>query len=334
MQNFAAIHAPKYQTLWIAPDASGDLKVLTSLPELIVPRRDGFWHVGVKQVCEFSEGNESLRHLVWAAPVTKAGLVEQSQQPCTVHKPEDYAPPYGRSEQDKDKISQCGFDLVNLLYLSPEVVSMSTLVGDSVDCEAGRGGRYAVQFKVRNFDSDAALSFGQVLGPKAHEAYVRALPEQGRGDGGENCGEPDKTDGTGWRIAHESGRWHPFAHQSLGYFGCSADVQVSIPLPISLTGDASKGVNLKPLQSKVDDLADAYLSPNADLLIAVSHSETRFYEVRGGVPGKLLLKLPASGIVMVQWATGAHVQDWTTRIEGLAKEPLPEPVVRVKPASN
>jgi hypothetical protein len=308
------------------------LKVLASLPELIVPRRDGFWHVGVKQVCEFEEGNENLRHLVWAAPVTKAGVVEQSQ-PCTAHKPEDYASPYNRSEQDKDKISQCGFELVNLLFVSPEVISMSTFTGQSESCEV-RGGHYNVDFKVRNFDSDEGLSFGQLLGPKAHDAYFRALPKMGQGDAGEDCVESDKNRDTGWRIAHAAGRWRPYLHQDLGYFGCAVDARVSFPLGALLTGDGSAVLDFKALRSRIDGMTDAYLSPNGDLLIAALPSETRFYELHGGVPGKLLLKLPGSGIVMAQWATGAHVQDWTTQLQKLAQQHLPDPITRLRPASD
>jgi hypothetical protein len=70
------------------------------------------------------------------------------------------------------------------------------------------------------------------------------------------------------------------------------------------------------------------------MLIVASHSETRFFELRAGVPGKLLLTLPSSGIAMAQWATGGHVQDWTEKVSALAKQHLPGPVVRVKPASN
>lgn len=332
-QDFATIHEPKYQTLWIATDAKGELKVLASVPELIVPRNDGFWHVGVKQVCEFDEDskNESLRHVVWTAPVAKAGVVEQAQ-PCVTHKPEDYAAPYARTEQDKDKISQCGFELVNIEYVSPELISMSTYTGQSEDCEA-RGGRYSVHHKVRNFDADDALSFGQLLGPKAHNAYVRALPKHGQGDDGQDCGEPERTRDTGWRIAHNLG-WSPYVHQDLGYFGCMVDAPVSTPLPIRLTGDIPTPIPWRPLRSKIEGIADAYVSPSSDLLIAVLHSETSFYDLRGGVPGKLLLKLPASGIVMVQWAMGTHVPAWTAQIVDFAGQHLPEPVVRVKSSSN
>jgi len=102
----------------------------------------------VKQVCEFAKGidndggNESLSQMTWAAPVGKAGVVEQSQ-PCTLHKPEDYASPYGRAETDSNKISQCGFTLADIEFVSPGIMSVHYYSGQSDDCEP-RGGRYSV----------------------------------------------------------------------------------------------------------------------------------------------------------------------------------------------
>ena len=56
-QEFESIHEPKYQTFWIATDANGKRSVVATMPELIVGRRDGFWHVGVKQICESEAGD-------------------------------------------------------------------------------------------------------------------------------------------------------------------------------------------------------------------------------------------------------------------------------------
>jgi hypothetical protein len=329
-QDFATVHEPQYQTLWIARDAAGTLKVLSTLPELIVPRRDGFWHVGVKQVCEFENKNESLRQVVWAAPVAKPGEVEQTT-PCTTHKPEDYAPPYGRAEEDMDKISQCGVQLVNILYLSPELISTSSYSGQSEDCEP-RGGHYSLEYSVRAFASSEPVGFGQLLGATAKLAYARALPKQGKDDAGNDCGQPSAADDTRWRIAHAHGRWHPYAHLDMGYFGCAADAPIRMLLPASLTGDAPSPISWELLHTKLPGAADFYLSPGGDLLIAAAHDDTRFYELRAGVPGKLLLKLPPGGIVMAQWATGTHLREWTEQFAKLAQQPLPAPVIRVKPA--
>ncbi len=77
------------------------------------------------------------------------------------------------------------------------------------------------------------------------------------------------------------------------------------------------------LRSSISGISDAYVSPNGDMLIAITKSEMRFFEARRGIPGKLLLKLPAEKIVMAQWATGTHVGDWTKELSGLSKQGLP-----------
>lgn len=336
-EDFASIHAAGYQTVWIAPDIDGQLKVLASIPELIVPRRDGFWHVGVVQVCEFTNGefpNERIGQVVWSAPVTVGAMVEQSPA-CTPHKPEDYAPPYMRSDADMHKISQCGFDLVNVQYVSPEIISASDYSSQSEACEP-RGGRYSLTSNVRSFESDQSLSFGQLLGPAAGNAYFKAVPKRAKDDTDQDsdCGEPDTKHDVAWEVTHQRGRWHASVNQSLGNFGCSARGPINFPLPASLTGDRVPTFDWKALQSKIEGLKDVFISPTATLLIAVTDSELKFYEFSSGSPGKLLLRLPAKPIVMAQWATGSHVRDWTSQISKLAAQPLPEPVVKVNTSAE
>jgi hypothetical protein len=190
--------------------------------------------------------------VVWNAPVTKAGIVEQGQ-PCAAHKPEDNAGQYERSEADQDKISQCGFELVNILYLSPEIMSIGTYSGQSEDCEP-RGGHSIQDYRARRFDSDGALDFGELLGPKARNGYTRALPKRVHSMDGEDCEITFEDAETGWRIAHELERWRPHLHQELGYL-CSVDAPVSFPLPASLTGDKSPILEWKILQSRVNGIA-------------------------------------------------------------------------------
>lgn len=332
--DFSTIHPPTYRTLWIAPDANGELKVLATLPGLIVPRKDGFWHVGISQQCASDDSikdfpNESLSQEVWAAPIGKTSPIGQSQ-PCPLHKPEDYAPAYGRSEEEKGKISQCGFALASVHYLSPEVIGISIEEGSSEACEAGRGGRITKKYSVRNFDY-RAIGFGQLLGQAAHDAYFNAVPKHGTNSFGTECADTPNDDDTGWRVEHKGGSWHPYVNQSLGYFECAADGPIHFQLPASMTGDLSTPLDWKLLRSRISSISDAYVSPNGDLVIAITKSEMRFFEARKSMPGKLLLKLPAGEIVMAQWATGTHVQDWTTELSKLAKQSLREPIVRIRP---
>src|ERR1700720_3829229 len=54
----------------------------------------------------------------------------------------------------------------------------------SESCEP-RGGRYSVEFSVLGYESDEALTVSQVLGDEARAVYLKALPKQGQGEGGE-----------------------------------------------------------------------------------------------------------------------------------------------------
>lgn len=327
-----AIHAPEYQTLWVARDKNGQLNVLSSIPQLVVPRRDGFWHVGIAQLCDFTPGedfpNESLRQVVWAAPVGVAATVGQDS-PCTPHKPEDYAPLYGRSDSDKGKLSQCGFELLNVQYLSPEIISASLYSSQSESCEA-RGERYSSTSTVRKFDSDAPVGFAQLLGPVAGKAYRSALPKHASDDmeTESDCGEPDHTNDVEWNVHHERGQWRPVVDQTLGNFGCGVRAPINFPLPPSITGDRVPVFDWKVLKMKAEGMKDAFISPTGDLLIAVTDSGLQFYDFSGGTPGKVLLSLPAKPIVMAQWATGSHVADWTGQIGKLAAQHLPDPVIK------
>jgi hypothetical protein len=67
------------------------------------------------------------------------------------------------------------------------------------------------------------------------------------------------------------------------------------------------------------------------LAILVTKEAIKVYEVLGNTPGTLLLTLPAQEIVMVRWATGSHVADWTAQLDKISKEPQPQPIVQVKP---
>lgn len=321
-QDFASVHPPKLKTLWIAADANGKMQVLTTIPELIVPRKDGFWHVGVQQACEFNDGmpgeggNESLNQVVWAAPVGKAGEIE-TDKACPPRKPEDYVP-RRMTEADNMKVTQCGFTLTDIEFASPALISYKTFYTQSEDCEE-RGGRFSINHYVRGYDSDEKRSFGKLLGPQAAQAYVSAAPAEAHDDNGEDCGEPMTNTDTDWRVGRNKGRWGAFFSQNVGNFGCAVDVPIRFRLPSSVTGETSVIADWKPYQGKEAGLEDGFVSPAGDIAIIVTKSEIKLYEVKANAPGNMLLAVPASSVVMVQWSTGSHVADWTSQMEKIAK---------------
>jgi hypothetical protein len=334
-QTFDELSPPKYKTIWVAPDASGQLAVLATIPDLIVPRKDGFWHVGVGQACGYfpdpggaDEGNESMVQAVWRAPVAQAGIVPVSHL-CAPRPAGDYAPSVQVNAQNK--ITQCGFQLTEIWYLSPAVISVKRYSGQSEDCEP-RGGHYSDDSFVVEYNSDENLSVGEFLGPDAEAAYRKALPASGKSEDGDDCDFPSNID-SGWLIQRRLGRWSIAVHQDLGPFGCAIDAPVRFRLPLSVTSDNSPVPDWKTLQASVKDLQDAYVSPAGNRIVIMTSTELQFCEFADGKPGKVLLHIPVQPIVMLQWSTGTHVQDWTNQLTELAKHPLPPPKVQVEPRS-
>jgi hypothetical protein len=333
-QEFSEIKAPKYQTLWIAADANGKLAVLATIPELVVPRRDGFWRVGVTQVCEFSPsdgggGNEKIRQVVWSAPVNQAGSVEQGRKCLPDAPPNESEASSASPSENTHEITQCGFTLSDVEFVSPELISVRNYHSQSESCEP-RGGRYETTFHVRRFDADKPVGFSQLLGAQTAQAYARVVPRRAKNDTGEDCGEPFSHADEDWRIGRNAGRWAPYLHQSLGYFGCSVDAPIRVRLPSALSGETFVLSDWKAFYAINKELEDGYASPTGDLAIAITKTETRVYELQQSAPGKLLLTLPAHPVVAVQWATGTHVQNWTAQLQKIASQQLPEPGVVVK----
>jgi hypothetical protein len=60
--NFGELE-PGERTLWIAQ--TGDAIQVREIPNLLVPRHDGFWHMGTKEVRK----GENLERYIWTVPL-------------------------------------------------------------------------------------------------------------------------------------------------------------------------------------------------------------------------------------------------------------------------
>lgn len=70
--------APTLRTIWITHESARTGRV-TTIPSLVLPRRDSFWRVGLTTVCERDENgtNQSDRDVLWIVPVSGTPVVTQ-----------------------------------------------------------------------------------------------------------------------------------------------------------------------------------------------------------------------------------------------------------------
>ncbi len=332
-EDFGEAYLLKYETWWIAPGPNGDFQIAAKLPDVVVPRKDGFWHVGVTAVCEFDGKNESLRQYIWKAPVGQAGLVTHAPL-CTPHAAEDYAPLEMRSEADADKLSQCGYNNTSLTFVSPALIAFHVMSSQSDDCEA-RGGHYEENDVVRTFDSEKPISFRGFFGTSALSAYLQALPKNAETDAETECGESrddpeEESTDQEWTITRVKDRWALRAVQHLGYFGCMAQGTVKMALPVSISGPDVRALNWSVIAKAVKDLKAAFSSPDGSLVVAITGDGLSVYSVSRGSLRKRLLNTPFVGrVVSAQWSTGTHVADWTAQLTALQRKRLPPPFLKL-----
>src|SRR5258708_3736590 len=80
----------RYQTLWIIRDASS-AHIVASLPDIIVPRKTGFWRVGVEHACQVNPpagddrkdfSSVTTEDYGYAVPVEQTPTVETQFAAC------------------------------------------------------------------------------------------------------------------------------------------------------------------------------------------------------------------------------------------------------------
>jgi hypothetical protein len=147
------------RTLWIAP--KGGALTVAELPDLVVPRRDGFWRVGVRHYCDLSERNGgseddsiSKQDVLFSVPVSKRATVE------------------GLVACPKTNQRVCTASHISVTFLNPEYLSIEQ--GEEFNC--GAHPDWSGSFTVSH-PGDAerkAISFGSLKGLDAANEYRHA----------------------------------------------------------------------------------------------------------------------------------------------------------------
>jgi hypothetical protein len=347
----------QYETLWIVRASSG-AHIVATLPDIIVPRKTGFWHIGIQHTCQFrppSKGDETDQGNIWTEDVAFAVPVEKSPtltlgyplcDSATAKRVLDYA--YDPETSTK---GECGWWNVWFESVLPELISVGSYMGQSESCEP-RGGHPFTQFWVQSPNSPvstfhkppAEISFDEVFGTAGQSAWISAVSASG--PDGDYCAEEKAEDlpQNGWSLKHARGAWYTTAFVQMSGF-CIVSGTPKIAVSRSVTHAGPLPASWAALQKQLPNLADAYVSPDGSVLLAFqSGQETgshlvqilsvALYDYSAGKVGAKLLDLPLSDLVMVQWATGRFVQSWTDSLTKLQSRGLPAPIFKVIGPSN
>jgi len=353
----------QYKTLLIVSDASG-VRIVATLPDVIVPRKTGFWRVGIEHTCQLApaglyderdHGAVKTQDIAYAVPVDKPPIVEVQYPPCdsdTAKRVADDS--YIAWPSDRSSYNECGGLHLWFKSVLPDLISISA---SEVDLCLRRGGHSYAERWVQNpenpmapffetwhvdsIPSNTKIRFDHLFGPVGHDAWVRAVsPLQDAA--GEACQQDDPSvmQQTGWNLEHGQGQWRTAAYVNVDG-SCEGIGHPEISVPRSLTHAISLPIPWSALEKQLSGISDAYFSPTGSVVLAVksapgpasneSHvTSVGLFDFSGGKISRKLLDLPSGDIVMAEWSTGRIVKDWTDALTALQTRGLSAPVAKLK----
>jgi hypothetical protein len=325
-------HPPGYRTFLIT-FREGRAQLAAEIPDLIVPRKDGFWRVGAVRKGP-PDGDGGYQEFLYAAPVRSVPHALGEYHPVKPDSP--------CFETDKAVIEFVNPDLLSASYETSPACSLGVEFSH---------GTYKLDEPAKELDIRA------ILGPAAWDAERKA-DAAAKADHAfsdlSNCQGISKVDPANWGIVRSRrlprGGAKPWAlvgdYNTPHVCGDGDTYPINFAIPESLTGPAYHTDALPSLfKSKVavenQIPGEALLTPAGDFLVTFEGplygEAVRVYSVKQRViepkPALSVFTHAGSGggfdVVMVQWALGRHVADWESELQAFQKTYLPEPTVDV-----
>jgi hypothetical protein len=285
------------RTWWIA-ELGGEIQV-RELPNLLIPRKDGFWMAGTKYVkaqCYFES-------YIWVAPL---GTPPKSHHP-------------GNSQigcHDERTTRDLLFLGTNHLAVQQFESAMGAAYGESAQF-------YVSNLEHPNWNSseNKAVLISDVLGAEGTRAFNEALGAMGEAkDDSLECGKIVASPAD-WGIRHIKGRWFLKGsgsrgdHVCDGYFGTEFDIKMRPPK--TLVGYDELQIGWDKIEKGFPDAKDAFESPNENFAIVIVGQQLVICRLASGELGTVVarhLLHENEYVVMAQWALGSSVARWDEKV--------------------
>jgi hypothetical protein len=315
------------RTLWIA-EINGQIQV-RKVENLLVPRPDGFWLMGTKEV----RSGENFERYIWAAPL--------GHKPAPHKLNPDWA--------NNDESVHYEQTMRDLLFVGDNYLSVK-LFGAGMGGNYGEGTQYYVSVLPHlntSFPTEG-LSISEVLGPDGLRSFQNAasgLAQQDMKFEDTDCASELELEPKVWAIVRKQGRWGvqgniEFSSRDAcsGIFGGTFDIQVQLPKNVVRYDDLAIG--WPAVEQAVKGAKDAFESPNHKFLIAITDTEIVVFrlddnKIGAAVHREQLRKNEAA--VMAQWALANNVSRWDQYVKNeqvKAEAKTSNPVMRGKNAAG
>jgi hypothetical protein len=298
-----------FHAYWITRDGA-QVQVVEGM-RLLVPRKTGWWEVGITELTRVNSPAES--ETLWAAPFG-------------TRRPRKHVIPVSDDEACMDdmstySVSWVGTDFVALHHgyesscgthpISEEESFVANL-DDLRNSEQERHARLRLS-EVGGADAAKAMEFG------AEVANSRATAERDT---------PVAATDNAWMVIRSKGRYRllgttPVEH---GHGGDTYDIPLDPPKTLIGSNDLSIGWDA--ILDNQPDALDAYTSPNSDTVVVITPRYLMVFDVKEQQIGTRVSRIPieSSAVIAAQWAIWTEVDRWSDTVVPALREAPYQPV--------
>lgn len=315
----------RLRTVWIELGAQQP----SVLPHLLLPRREGFWRLGLQNHCiEEPHGRDidpddpdqhTLRRGTEVTVSSQLWAEPNGKGPYTGDRPPAGSSPSRCVATDV----LCVNDWQAVVYwVWPDYVSLG--LGQRGEC--GMHPSWTPGFTVRAIDTlGTPGKIGDILGAaterRLKREYDKAVAERAKKDPA--CAELARFDPSMWYIERRTSKWIASGwadtHRICGYgldYAMDADLS-------TVTGRArsaravrrSPAEHHRPTTHVETTELDTHVSPDGRWILRRAGSDVSVAAATDHQPTPVFTLGAGETIVMVEWATGAHVVRWAAEVE-------------------
>ena len=269
--------APRLTTEWITYSL-GTARTARTLAGLVVPRASGFSRVTIIRRCALPKA---------ADPDDLDRMhCHDSLWVAPVNQPVPAVV--------EGWMQPCTAEYYDVHFASPSYIALSSRLWLS-DC-AARSFSDIYRSWVRTYDDTSAVDE-----PEPQSPTCEAEPLEQRG----------------WRIERDSAQWRAVLFQQQLSELCQLQQPVDWRTPVAVVGYPEPPVSWPRVTRLEPDARQAFAAPGGALLLVVVPDGIRLYAIDAAHQGRRLLALPGRKVIMVQWAIGRSVAQWSRTLASI-----------------
>lgn len=271
-----------YRTLWIS-SVDKHVKAIYGTGNLFVPRKSGFWTVGVTRE-------------------KYDGIVKDSL----------FANPAGKIENEALNVIYTWRDdaLRNILYAGTDYISTEV-----IPVQEDNKNRRLEVLPIDNIEGASPIKISDIAGENGRTALYDGISKLIDDSAAQGAGSTLRPDEESFYIARRNGHWIMKGRvntksQPAPYM----DFNIRIIPPSRLVSYDELCLSWNSIKAKVPDAQDAYTSPNADIAVVLTGSTLYVYTIENGSlsqnPSKMIKLKDKETVVMAEWCSGKYVDIW------------------------